>query len=210
MLCSIRRGNLFGYVQGDFRTPDNLNEIFETFPPIFKNTLVSCSDIGWFMEKFAQANNLLNQHRRKIIPSFYLANGTIITPFWNFQLDLGVECIYLQNRGKRVNYPHFLLFLKMWSHIYRHFTGLVVDKITDLRVQETMSSKILQHKNQLKTIFFLKQITLFRKKVIFTCFLLYFFRRHFRYIPIGIFIPIVSHHSSRSEDFPKISLANSI
>ena len=75
LLSNIRSGEMFGYVQCDIRVPDNLKEKVEAFPPIFKNTLVSRSDIGEFMKKYAEDNKLLTQPRRMLISSFQLING---------------------------------------------------------------------------------------------------------------------------------------
>ena len=92
LLSRIRKGELFGYVQLDLRVPENLREKFEPFPPIFKNILVSRSDIGDYMKKHAEENKLMTQPRRILISSFHLINGTILTPLLNFYLDLGLEC----------------------------------------------------------------------------------------------------------------------
>ena len=92
LLSRIRKGELFGYVQCDLRVPENLREKFESFPPIFKNTFVSRSDIGDIMKKYAEENKLMTQPRRLLIYSFHLINGTIITLILNFYLDLGLEC----------------------------------------------------------------------------------------------------------------------
>ena len=77
---------MFGYVQCDIRVPDNLKEKIEAFPPIFKTTLVSRSDIGEFMKKYEEENKLFTQPRRRLLPSFPHINGTIITPLLNFIL----------------------------------------------------------------------------------------------------------------------------
>ena len=92
LLSRIRKGELFGYVQCDLRVPENLREKFESFPPIFKFILVSRSDIGDLMKKYAEENKLMTQPRRMLLSSFHLINGTNITPLLNFYLDLGLEC----------------------------------------------------------------------------------------------------------------------
>ena len=56
LLFRIRKGELFGYVQCDLRVPEYLRGKFESFPPIFKNKFVSRSDLGDFIEKFAEEN----------------------------------------------------------------------------------------------------------------------------------------------------------
>ena len=92
LLSCIRKEELFAYVQCDLRVPENLREKFESFPPFFKNTFVSRSDIGDFTGKHAEENKLMTLPRRRLISSFHLINGTIIAPLLNFYLDLGLEC----------------------------------------------------------------------------------------------------------------------
>ena len=62
LLSRIQKGKLFGYVQYDLRLPENLREKFESFPAIFKNIPASSSDIGDFMEKYAEENKLMTQN----------------------------------------------------------------------------------------------------------------------------------------------------
>ena len=56
LLSRIRKGEFFGYVHCDLRTPEYLRGKFESSPPIFKNKFVSRSDLGDFMEKYAEEN----------------------------------------------------------------------------------------------------------------------------------------------------------
>ena len=44
------------------------------------------------MKTYAEENDLLKQPQKMLISSFKLTNGTIITPLFNFKLDLGLEC----------------------------------------------------------------------------------------------------------------------
>ena len=84
------------YAQYDIRAPDNLNEKFEAFPPIFKNTLFLRSDTGEFMKKYAEENKLLTQPPKKRISSLQFINETIITPILYFYLHLELECTQIQ------------------------------------------------------------------------------------------------------------------
>ena len=54
LLEEIKKGKLFVYVQCDIEVPENLRANFANFPPIFKNTLVSRSDIGDLMKNSAE------------------------------------------------------------------------------------------------------------------------------------------------------------
>ena len=92
LLEEIKKGKLFGYVQCDIEVPENLRSNFINFPPIFKNTLVSKSDIGDLMKNYAEEERLLSQPRKMLISSFTLQNGTLITPLLLFYLQLGLFC----------------------------------------------------------------------------------------------------------------------
>ena len=90
LLDEIKEGKLFGYVQCEIEVPENLRAIFVNFPPIFKNNLVSKSDIGDLMKNYAEEERLLSQHRKMLISSFTVQNGTLITPLLLFYLKLGL------------------------------------------------------------------------------------------------------------------------
>ena len=90
LLEEIKEGKLFGYVQCDIEVPENLRANFANFPPIFKNTLVSKSDIGDFMKNYAEEEKLLSQPQTMLISSFILQKGTFITPLLLFYLQLGL------------------------------------------------------------------------------------------------------------------------
>ena len=96
LLSNIRSGDKFGYVQCGIRVPDNLEEKFEAFPPIFKKTLASRSELSEFMKTYAEENKLLTQPQRLLMSWFQLIDGTIIIPFLNFRLDLGLEGTQIQ------------------------------------------------------------------------------------------------------------------
>ena len=92
LLENIKSGSLFGYVQCDFEVPENLREVFANFPSIFKNINVSRDDIGPFMKEYSEKKRLLTQPRKMLKLSYFLENGTIITPLLLFYLDLRLFC----------------------------------------------------------------------------------------------------------------------
>ena len=92
LLGQKRSGKLFGYVQGDIEVPEELKEKFANFPPIFKNTNVGRHDIGSLMKDYAEKEGLLCQPQKMLISSYFLENGTLITPLLLFYLDLGLVC----------------------------------------------------------------------------------------------------------------------
>ena len=75
-------------MQRDIEVPENLRPKFNNFPPIFKNTLVSRSDIGNLKENYAEEGRLLSEPRKMLISSFTLQNGTLITNLLLFDLQL--------------------------------------------------------------------------------------------------------------------------
>ena len=92
LLEQIRSDKLFGYVQCDIEVPEELKEKFANFPPIFKNTNVGRHDIGSLMKDYAEKEGLLSQPRKMLISSYFLENGTLITPLLLFYLELGLVC----------------------------------------------------------------------------------------------------------------------
>ena len=90
LLEGVKKGNLFGYVQCDIEVPENSKVNFANFPPIFKNTLVSKNDIGDLMKKYAEEEGIMSQPRNRLISSFTLQNGTLITLLLLFYLQLGL------------------------------------------------------------------------------------------------------------------------
>ena len=79
-------------MQCDIEVPENSRANFTNFPLIFKNTLVSRSDIGDLLKNYAEEEKLLSQPRKKLISSFTLQIGTLITPLLLFYLQLGLVC----------------------------------------------------------------------------------------------------------------------
>ena len=91
-LEKIKSWNLFDYVQRDIEVPENLQEDFVNFPPIFKNVIVGRDEIGPFLKEYADKERLLTEPRRLLISSSLLEKGTIITPLMLFYLGLGLVC----------------------------------------------------------------------------------------------------------------------
>ena len=55
------------------------------------------------MKNFAIENEILKHPQRMLISSFKLENGTVITPLFNFYMELGLQCTKI--------YPFFLNIL---------------------------------------------------------------------------------------------------
>ena len=65
-------------MQCDTEVPENLRSKIINFPPLFKNTLVSKSDIGELMKDEAEEERLSSQPRKMLISSFTLHYGTLV------------------------------------------------------------------------------------------------------------------------------------
>ena len=88
VLENIKSGSVFSYVQCYTEIPENFQETFAKFPPIFINIDVGRDTIGPFMKEHADKAGLLPQRRRKLISSYFLENGTTIGPLMLFYLVL--------------------------------------------------------------------------------------------------------------------------
>ena len=67
--CAIWYGTgiFLGLVECDIELPEDLHPRFDKFPPIFVNRLISRSDIGPHMQKFAVENGLMKTPRRALV-----------------------------------------------------------------------------------------------------------------------------------------------
>ena len=83
---------MYGYVQCDIEVPEELKRKFANFPPIFKNTNVCRHDNGLLMKDYAEKKGFPCQSRKMLISSYFLENGTLITPLLLFHLELGLVC----------------------------------------------------------------------------------------------------------------------
>ena len=92
LLEQTRSGKLFGYVQCDIEVPEELKKKLANFPSILKNTNIGRHDIGLLMKDYAEREGLQCQRRKMLISSFFLENGTLITPLLLLYLDLGLVC----------------------------------------------------------------------------------------------------------------------
>ena len=72
--------------------PDELKSKFSSFSPIFKNIEIGRNDAGDYMKNYAIENEMLKHPQRMLISSFKLENGTVITPLFNFHLEVGLQC----------------------------------------------------------------------------------------------------------------------
>ena len=67
LMQEIESRRLLGYVQCDLKVPEHLKAYFNKFPPIFKNTVVSRSDLGDLMNEYAKKERIMSQPRRMLL-----------------------------------------------------------------------------------------------------------------------------------------------
>ena len=92
LLMRIHEDKLFGYVQCGLEVLEELRERFVNFPPIFKKCDVGRENIGKFMLDYVERNALLLKPQRRLISSYKLNNGIVITPVLKFYLKLCLRC----------------------------------------------------------------------------------------------------------------------
>ena len=88
----IKEGMLIRYMQFDSEVLENLRSNFDDFLPIFKNTLISKTDIGDFIKNYAEEETLLSQPEKMLISTLTLQNGTPTTPWLLFYPQLTLVC----------------------------------------------------------------------------------------------------------------------
>ena len=81
---------MFGLIQVDISTPRHLREYFEEMTPVFKNALISKSDVGSHMSRFADGEKLLNSPQRSLIGSYHGKELVLGTPLLKWYLDHGL------------------------------------------------------------------------------------------------------------------------
>ena len=131
LLEQTRGDNLFGYVQCDIEMPEELKKNFANFPTIFNNVNVRRHDNGLLMKDYAEKEGLLCQPRKMLISSYFLENGTLITPLLLFCLDLGPVC---KKTYRFVEYIQLIVSISLCN-----LPSMLVEKET--RIETGVSSR---------------------------------------------------------------------
>ena len=58
ILDAVKNEKLLGCIECDIHVPEHLHDKFSEMCPIFKNTDLSCDDIGEFMKAYAEENDI--------------------------------------------------------------------------------------------------------------------------------------------------------
>jgi len=87
----IKAGSLFGMVECDLETPEDLKLAFSEFQPISKHANVSREDIGDLMKEFAIQNNLLKSPTKALLNSYHGTKMLFATPLLKWLLEHGLR-----------------------------------------------------------------------------------------------------------------------
>ena len=90
MKNDILNDKLFGFVQVDIETPENLKEKFSEMTPIFKNTEIKFEDIGEYMQQFHNENNIKFNKGNKLIGSYFGKGIVLYSPLLKWYLQEGL------------------------------------------------------------------------------------------------------------------------
>ena len=77
ILDDVRNEKIFGFVECDIHVPNDLIDKFSEFPPIFKNTEITLTDIGDHMREFCRHTTRRTGVKRLLISSMH-ANGILL------------------------------------------------------------------------------------------------------------------------------------
>ena len=97
LLENFNTAGLFFCVECSIEVLEKLWDPFANYPFIFKKIDVGRGDIGPFMKQYDEKERLLSHPSRLLIPSFFLENGTINTPFLLFLSGSGA-CLQKEYR----------------------------------------------------------------------------------------------------------------
>ena len=86
----ILNDKLFGFVQVDIETPEELKEKFSEMTPIFKNAEIKFEDIGEYMQNYHNENNIPFHKGNKLIGSYFGKEILLYTPLLKWYLQQGL------------------------------------------------------------------------------------------------------------------------
>ncbi|KAK1940137.1 hypothetical protein P3T76_008460 [Phytophthora citrophthora] len=95
IIDDIVNAKVFGFLECDIRTPPHLKEYFSEMTPIFKNTLIDCSDENVIGQHMFEYNEARKQSRakpaRKLIGSYFGEKILIYAPLLKWYIAHGME-----------------------------------------------------------------------------------------------------------------------
>ena len=86
----ILNDKLFGFIQVDIETTENLKERFSEMTPIFKNAEIKFEDIGEYMQNYHTENDIKFNKGNKLIGSYFGKEIVLYSPLLKWYLQEGL------------------------------------------------------------------------------------------------------------------------
>ena len=91
IIGGVLGGTIFGLIEVDIHTPEHLKDRFSEMTPIFKNAMVSRSDVGDHMREHLKKHDRLKQPQRQLIGSYFGDKILLGTPLLKWYLEKGLK-----------------------------------------------------------------------------------------------------------------------
>ncbi len=91
MKKEILNNNLFGFVQVDIDTPEDLKEKFSEITPIFNKAEIKFEDIGKYMQNYHTENNFPFNKGNKLIGLYLGKEILLYTPLLKWYIQQGLK-----------------------------------------------------------------------------------------------------------------------
>ncbi|KAG3105520.1 hypothetical protein PI125_g13421 [Phytophthora idaei] len=123
IIDDIKSDKIFGFLECDIRTPENLKQYFSEMTPIFKNILIDCTDETVISKHMYEYNDSRKQSRskpaRKLIGSYFGEKILIYTPLLKWYLSHGMEITKTYSFIKASSHKAFEPFMEAVSKARR-------------------------------------------------------------------------------------------
>ncbi|EGZ27791.1 hypothetical protein PHYSODRAFT_321527 [Phytophthora sojae] len=119
----IVNGKIFGFLECDIRTPEHLKPYLSEMTPIFKNTLIDCSDRSVIGQHMFEYNEERKQSRakpaRKLIGSYFGEKILIYAPLLKWYISHGMEITKTYSFIRASSHKAFAPFMEAVSNARR-------------------------------------------------------------------------------------------
>ena len=90
ILSAVKENKLFGFIECDIHTPDELYDHFKEMPPLFVNTEVEFKDIGELMQNYAKEADLHTRPRRLLVSGMKAEKILLSSPYLKWLMEHGL------------------------------------------------------------------------------------------------------------------------
>ena len=91
ILTGVRAGTVFGMIECDVRVPEALPAHFAEMQPVFKNIRLTRNDLGPFMRRYAEENDIMATPRRMLVGNYRGDKILLVKPLLRWYLDHRLE-----------------------------------------------------------------------------------------------------------------------